>query len=169
MDLEGVRKICLGFPHTTENIQWGADLCFKIGGKMFCVCNTEPVGEQPRMSFKTTPEGFAELCERDGVIPAPYMARNKWVSLMGWNTLPAAELKERLRESYDLVLGKLPKKTQAELSGQSVGGRSQATSRKPSREPSRKSQAASRKSQATSRKPGRKPSRKLQATSRKPG
>lgn len=113
--LERVRAICMALPHATENIQWGRDLCFKIGGKMFCVANTEQMAQEPALSFKTTPEEFLELCEREGVIPAPYMARNYWVSLMRWNVLPASELQQRLSESYELVFAKLPKRTQAEL------------------------------------------------------
>src|SRR5688572_18872952 len=37
MNLETLRKHCLAFPGATEQIQWGADLVFKVGGKMFCV------------------------------------------------------------------------------------------------------------------------------------
>src|SRR4051794_12048979 len=106
MNLESVREVCLSFPHATENMQWGTDLCFKIAGKMFAVANTEPAGEQPRLSFKCTPEGFADLCEREKIIPAPYMARNHWVALQSYSALPAAELRERLREAYRLVMAK---------------------------------------------------------------
>jgi predicted DNA-binding protein (MmcQ/YjbR family) len=67
------------------------------------------------MSFKCTPEDFAELTERPGVIPAPYMARAQWVALESQEALPAAEIKKLLKKSYDLVLAKLPKKTQAAL------------------------------------------------------
>lgn len=129
MSLEKVRAICMALPHVTENIQWGRDLCFKVGGKMFCVANTEQRSDEPAMSFKTTPGEFAELCEREGVIPAPYMARNHWVSLMRWNVLPATEMQQRLRESYDLVLAKLPKKTQAQLAGAAAAGRDKAGAR----------------------------------------
>jgi len=73
MDIEKIRKHCLSLPHATENVQWGADLVFKVDGKMFAVAPLEvaPVC----LSFKCTPENFAELCERPGIIPAPYMAR----------------------------------------------------------------------------------------------
>ena len=49
MTLERVRKICLAHPGATEQIQWGADLVFKVGGKMFCVACTEiaPVVTRP--------------------------------------------------------------------------------------------------------------------------
>ena len=67
------------------------------------------------MSFKCTPEKFAELVEVEGIIPAPYMARNKWVALVELNALRQNEIKELIRNSYQLVFEKLPKKMQAEL------------------------------------------------------
>ena len=45
MNLEKVRRICLAFPGATEQVQWGADLVFKVGGKMFAVAATEPSGQ----------------------------------------------------------------------------------------------------------------------------
>jgi predicted DNA-binding protein (MmcQ/YjbR family) len=67
------------------------------------------------LSFKTSDERFAELLERQDVIPAPYLARAKWVALESREAIPAAELRELLREAYDLVVAKLPKKIQANL------------------------------------------------------
>jgi predicted DNA-binding protein (MmcQ/YjbR family) len=37
MNVEWVRRYCLALPHTTEEILWGDDLVFKIGGKMYAV------------------------------------------------------------------------------------------------------------------------------------
>jgi predicted DNA-binding protein (MmcQ/YjbR family) len=113
MDLDAIRQYCLQFPHTTENVQWGSDLCFKVDGKLFVVTALEPGAV--RMSFKCSPESFAELCERPGVRPAPYMARAQWVALEQLNTLPDSELRELIGESYRLVWERLPKKRQQEL------------------------------------------------------
>ncbi len=113
MGIEWVREYCLSLPHATESIAWETHVLFKIGGKMFCVANPEPAGNF--LSLKTTPEGFAELTERPGVVPAPYMARNKWVALETEHALPRAEVKQLLRESYDLIRARLPKKLQKEL------------------------------------------------------
>ena len=66
--------------------------------------------------MKCTPEEFAELTQRLGVIPAPYMARASWIALENEDALPVAEIKRLLRQSYSLVLAKLPRKTRAELS-----------------------------------------------------
>ncbi len=118
MDIEAIREYCLRFPHTTEIVQWGADLCFKVDGKLFVVAAIEMVPQ--RLSFKVTPENFAELCERTGIIPAPYMTRAQWVSLLGLNVVPDDELRDLIAESYHLVWERLPKKRRAELEGKAA-------------------------------------------------
>jgi predicted DNA-binding protein (MmcQ/YjbR family) len=114
MDIETVRAYCLSFPHVTEEVLWGHDLVFKIGGKMFAVIGLDPASGHC-MSFKCTPEKFAELTEEDGIDPAPYVARYHWVALQSFNVLSEKELKALLRIAYDLVFEKLPKKAKAEF------------------------------------------------------
>jgi predicted DNA-binding protein (MmcQ/YjbR family) len=114
MNIEWVRRYCMSLPRTTEQVQWGHDLVFKVGGKMYAAGPLEPPFDVC-LSFKASPEEFADLCEIAGVIPAPYMARAQWVALESWDALNAAELKRLIRQSYDLVFAKLPKKTQAAL------------------------------------------------------
>jgi predicted DNA-binding protein (MmcQ/YjbR family) len=114
MNLERLRTLCLKHAGATEQIQWGADLVFKVGGKMFAVAATEPEASH-RLSFKTSDERFAELCECEGVVPAPYLARAKWVALETFEALGDREIERCIRDSYDLVVAKLPKKDQARL------------------------------------------------------
>jgi predicted DNA-binding protein (MmcQ/YjbR family) len=114
MDIESVREHCLSFPNATERVQWGNDLLFCIGGKMFAVATLDS-GHEIKLSFKCTPEKFAELVERDGIVPAPYVARYHWVALERFDALPARELKSHLKIAYDLVRSKLPKKIQSQL------------------------------------------------------
>lgn len=121
MSVEFVREVSMSLPHVTEQIQWEDHLLFKVGGKMFAITSLGPAGV--RLSFKSTPEKFAELTEIPGVIPAPYMARNFWVALERWDALRRAELEELIRESYELVFAKLPKRTQAELSSKATSAR----------------------------------------------
>src|SRR6516164_2511417 len=108
MTLDTVRQICLALPGTTEDIKWGQDLAFCIGGKMFAVVNTEPPHQ---LSFKCTPETFGELIERTGIRPAPYLARAMWVQeeQLG-EALARQELEQLIRQSYELVRAKLPKR-----------------------------------------------------------
>ncbi len=114
MDIESVRTFCLSLPHADEKVQWVSDLLFRIGGKMFAVVALEP-SHGVVLSFKCTPEKFAELVEQEGIIPAPYMARMHWVGLERFDALPDRELKPLLANAYKLVLEKLPKKVRAGL------------------------------------------------------
>ena len=109
MDLEKIRQYCLSLPHVTERVQWGNDLLFCIGGKMFAVAGLDAT-YPTKLSFKCTPEKFAELVEQEGIIPAPYVARYHWVALEDLNALPQKELKALLQTAYQLVHDKLPKK-----------------------------------------------------------
>jgi len=108
MNLDQLRKLCLSFPGVTEQIQWDDDLLFKVGGKMFAV--TPLVPAKLWISLKANPENFAELTERPGIIPAPYLARAKWISLETADALPDVEIAQLVRGSYELVLAKLPRK-----------------------------------------------------------
>ena len=113
MNVDWLRDLCLSFPHASEHVQWGNDLVFKVGGKMFAITPLEPAPVW--LTFKATDESFAELTERPGIIPAPYLARAKWVALETKDSLPAGELATLLRTSYDLVVAKLPRKTREAL------------------------------------------------------
>ena len=107
------QRVC-AWPGVTEDVKWGADLVFSVGGKMFCVyCLEGP--EAGRMSFKVPGGRFLELTERPGFVPAPYLARAHWVLVEKPGKLRANELGAFVRGSYELVRAKLPKKTQREL------------------------------------------------------
>jgi predicted DNA-binding protein (MmcQ/YjbR family) len=114
MNVDWLRELCLSFPGATEQIQWGCDLLFKVGGKMFAITPLEPA--PVCLSFKASPEKFAELTERPNIIPAPYLARAQWVALETRDALPQSELSSLLRESYEMIAAKLPKKIRESLS-----------------------------------------------------
>jgi predicted DNA-binding protein (MmcQ/YjbR family) len=113
MNTDWVRELCLSFPQTTEHIQWGEVLVFKVAGKIHALAALQP--SNTWLTFKASPENFVELTERPGIIPAPYLARAKWVALETRDALPLDELARLLRESYDMVVAKLPKKTREAL------------------------------------------------------
>ncbi|MCW5983350.1 MAG: MmcQ/YjbR family DNA-binding protein [Bryobacteraceae bacterium] len=122
MGIEWVRRFCLSLPHAAESVQWGNDLVFKVGGKMFAILPLEP--SATALSFKCSPEEFAELIERPTIIPAPYLARAHWVALESEDALTPAEAKRLLRQAHELALAKLPKKLRAALrSGTESGPR----------------------------------------------
>jgi predicted DNA-binding protein (MmcQ/YjbR family) len=112
MNLDSIRNYCLSLPHATEDIQWGNDLLFRISGKIFTGLSLEPPHS---LSLKCTPEKFDELIEIEGIIPAPYMARNKWVMLERLDALSDSEIKRLIKISYEMIFAKLTKKAQVEL------------------------------------------------------
>lgn len=114
--IDWVREFCLALPGATEDIQWGDNLLFRVAKKIFCMAPLAPEATV-KVSFKCTPEKFAELVEVEGIIPAPYAARNHWVAMVEMNALRQNEIKELIRNSYDLVFAKLPKRVQADVSG----------------------------------------------------
>ena len=114
MNIEKLRKFCLALPGATEDIKWGKDLCFCVGAKMFTVTTAD--SSDAGVSLKTTPEKFAELTERQGIIPAHYVARYYWVTIEDLNAVTAAELKDLIRESYQMVFDKLPTKIKKQIS-----------------------------------------------------
>ena len=113
MNIEWVRQHCLSHPHTTEQIQWGSDLLFKVGGKMFAGVPLEPA--RVWLTLKADPEEFPELIERQGIIPAPYLARAKWIAIETERALPRTEVFRLVSKSYEMVFANLTKKLQAEL------------------------------------------------------
>jgi predicted DNA-binding protein (MmcQ/YjbR family) len=137
MNVDWLRELCLSFPGTTEQIQWGSDLLFKVGGKMFAITPLEPA--PVCLSFKASPEKFAELIERPNIIPAPYLARAQWVALETRDAVPQSELAALLRESYEMIAAKLPKRIRDSLSSSKPSARKSSrkkTARK-KRRPSR--------------------------------
>ena len=114
MDIAWVRQYCLSLPNATEQVQWEDDLVFKVGGKMFAVVPLEP--SRLWLSFKCTGEEFADLVERPGIIPAPYLARAHWVALEAEDALTRSEVQRLLHQAHELVFAKLPEKIQAQLS-----------------------------------------------------
>jgi predicted DNA-binding protein (MmcQ/YjbR family) len=114
MDAERAREYLLKLPHVVETMQWGANLVFwvgdkAIGGKMFAVLNLDD-DQRAVLSFAAGPERYAELLERDGVFPAPYLARAHWVALRHWAALRGSELEEHLKFGHSLVHSKLPRR-----------------------------------------------------------
>lgn len=119
MTITEIRQICLAFPGVTEDIKWENHLCFNIGGKMFLV--TAPDNVPVSASFKTSDEDFEMLPNRPGFIPAPYMARNKWIFVDDIGRFARKDWEKYLQSSYSLIASKLSLRVQKEIaSGKSV-------------------------------------------------
>src|SRR5215211_312207 len=107
MNTETLRNFCLSLPAATEEIKWGNDLVFSVGEKMFCVTSFD---EPFKASFKVPDDIFEEMCNREGFIPAPYMARAKWVLASDDAGLSKKDWETFVAQSYELVKQKLTKK-----------------------------------------------------------
>ena len=112
MNIDWLRKFCLSLPAVTEDVKWGNDLVFSIGEKKFCVASLEPPF---KCSFKVADEEFEGLSNTDGFIPAPYMARAKWVLVTNPSKLNKKQWQQYIKQSYQLVSMKLTKKLREQL------------------------------------------------------
>jgi predicted DNA-binding protein (MmcQ/YjbR family) len=112
MSIEFLRKLCTPFPGATEDIKWDNDLCFCVAKKMYCVTALDGPF---KTSFKCDDEDFVTLTERENIVPAPYMARNKWVMVTKSSSLSKKEWEYFVLKSHSLIAGKLPRKTQKEI------------------------------------------------------
>jgi predicted DNA-binding protein (MmcQ/YjbR family) len=127
MDADRLRAYLLTLPHVVETMQWGANLVFwagdkAIGGKMFALINLdEPHGqrtaenEQLVISYAAGPARFSDLLEREGLIPAPYLARAHWIAAQRWDVFTTPEWQRELHAAHAITLAKLPKKVLATL------------------------------------------------------
>lgn len=100
----------MSLPGATEGLKWEDHICFMVAEKMFCI-----TGSDGGTSIKTSDEDFEELIERKDIIPAPYMARNKWVTVQRPTALKPKEWEHYITESYNLIRSKLPKKVRESL------------------------------------------------------
>lgn len=116
MDFDKLRDTCLSFPGATEGLKWEDHLCFMVAEKMFGITSVNP--EEEGVSLKVTPEDFDELIARPHIFPQAYMAHNKWVRIEKYKALKEKEWQYYLRQSYDIIRSKLPKKIQRQLDEQ---------------------------------------------------
>ena len=111
--LEDIQSICRKMPGVTEDIKWGHDLVFSVGGKMFCAAAMSEVPVSA--SFKVEDESFDEISSRPGFRPAPYLAKHKWVFIDDISGMNKREWEKHLKKSYELVKSKLPAKIRKQL------------------------------------------------------
>jgi predicted DNA-binding protein (MmcQ/YjbR family) len=106
MSIEELREICLAMKGVTEDLKWGAHLCFNIGGKMFMI--TSPDEMPQSVSFKAPAEEFDTLIAREGVSPGKYLGRYGWVDVDDVTRFSRKQWLYYAGKSYELVAAKLP-------------------------------------------------------------
>ena len=120
MNAERIRDFLLSLPHVVETRQWGDSLLYwvgdkAIGGKMCAVMALDGRAIGALVAYPASAERFAELVELEGIEPAKYLARLKWVSAMRWDVFRWGEREAELRAAHAITLAKLPSKTRAVL------------------------------------------------------
>jgi len=113
MDINQIQQLCTGLPHVESEIKWKSDLVFMIARKMFCVIDLEALPTS--VAFKVPHDDYDEISTRENFKPAPYFAKNKWVTVIDIERLKKSEAEFFIKQSYELVRDKLPKKVRAEL------------------------------------------------------
>ena len=115
MNLNKAKAVCRSLPGATEDIKWETNLVFSVGEKMFAVTGAD--GSERGISFKVDDDRFLELTDRPGIIPAPYLARAKWVYIENPKAISDTEAAQLLKRSYELVFARLTKKLQRQIEG----------------------------------------------------
>ena len=130
-DVDWIRELCLSFPDVAEDMPWGDDLCFKVRGKIFTGLVLSD-GRFPRITLKCAPETFNEMLEIEGIAPAPYVGRYKWIQVANSKMLPANELESLIRQSYELVAAKAGKKKSSKAQKKKVSSKNKISRTKTS-------------------------------------
>ena len=115
MDIEQVRDYTLSLLGVTEDQPFGDDvITYRIEGKIF-LCLSLGGGQhdmrnsEPRLALKLTPERNEELREQySSVTPAWHWNKKHWSDVY-YEQLEDDLVKAIIKESYDLVVSKLPK------------------------------------------------------------
>ena len=118
MNRSQFNEFCALLPATTHVVQWGNADVWKIGGKIFAIGSRwgkENLDLDVKISFKCSDFSYALLIEEPGIIPAPYLARAKWVQIETAGALDDDEIGNYLGAAYEIIVSKLTKSTRLEL------------------------------------------------------
>ncbi|MCZ4271862.1 MmcQ/YjbR family DNA-binding protein [Maritalea porphyrae] len=106
---------CFSLPKVTHVVQWGNASVFKIGGKIFAIYSRWDDADQDIISFKCSDQSFAILPTQEGIRPAKYLARAKWVQISHKANWDEETCQAYIKQAYDIITAKLTKKTREEL------------------------------------------------------
>ena len=115
MNIEDIRKYCLSLSGTEEDYPFGEDtLVFKVAGKMFALASLDSI--PLHINLKCDPETAIELREMyEAVIPGYHMNKKHWNTVILDGTIKVKELKEWIKNSYNLVVNGLSKSAKKKL------------------------------------------------------
>ena len=110
MNIESLREYCLSKPGVEETLPFGPDtLVYKVGGKAFLLTGLE--NDDFRFNVKCNPDKAIELREEFScVLPGYHMNKKHWNTIVVDGSVSSRQLREWIDDSYELVLGALPKR-----------------------------------------------------------
>ena len=114
---------CASLKVATHVVQWGGASVWKVGGKIFAIWSdwgaddgeADDAVSPGRLSFKCSDLSYQILCELEGIIPAPYLARAMWVQVRRHVSLSDDDMKSYISEAHGIIASKLTRKIQREL------------------------------------------------------
>lgn len=114
MNIEELRDLCLSLPATEEKFPFDEKtLVFYVGGKMYCLIDTET---PDTMNLKGNPERNIELRELyESVRPGWHMNKNHWNTVDLDGDVDDRMLIELVKTSYELVFAGLKKSIRDEI------------------------------------------------------
>lgn len=109
MNIEEFRKLCLSFPHTTEEFPFDhTTLVFKVFNKMFAYTDIMPF---ETIALKCDPDWAIELREKyQEITPAYHSNKKHWNGVYVHGTLPDKFIEELVEHSYKEVIKKLSRR-----------------------------------------------------------
>ena len=120
MDLKSFNAFCGSLTATEKVIQWGGAHVWKVGGKIFAIAShwgDDVKGQEGafKVSFKCSDLAWEILKEQPGVVPAPYLARAKWVLVQDRNALTDEDVRAYIEAAHAIISSKLTKKVRREI------------------------------------------------------
>jgi predicted DNA-binding protein (MmcQ/YjbR family) len=116
MERSEFNQFCQGLTATSHVVQWHDSDVWKVGGKVFAICNDQdsPV---PGITFKTSKMDYEMLRELPGLRPAPYLASRgmTWIQRYDRPGLSDDNLRQCLTESHHIVATGFSRRKRLEL------------------------------------------------------
>ena len=109
MDRDELKALCLALPGASEEFPFGEEVSvFKVAGKMFAACRLDAVPLE--VSLKCDPDLAVQLrAGYPAIAPGYHLNKRHWNTVTVDGTLPDQMVAELLTDSYELVVGSLPK------------------------------------------------------------
>ncbi len=114
MNIEEFRNYCLSFPFSDEKMPFNDKaLVFYVKNKMFCLTDIDTF---EFINVKCNPEDAIILREQySEVTPAYHMNKKHWNSINPHGSLSDEQIKQWIKDSYNLVVAGFPKKVKEEI------------------------------------------------------